>query len=250
MCASSLVLLSALRISHLRLLAFHQHCSEHYTCTGAVIKFCLFPLQRKCKTGAACECLKVPCPTPALTVNSLHTVSYRFPLSLFKGRQYSFYSHSIHPPFPHATRSARMLHWSFSYFAIQLTRQYMEDTPHVLSIPIVSAQAYIWDVILHTQTQQEVWEFCWNSERFRIISWPIILINCRTTETMLMCHKNLLLLGMICRQMCFSLLSFCLPLYPAEAQHASVFEKLLINLRVEMMTLVLGISDLDWKNRL
>lgn len=72
-CTSSLVLLPALRISHLRLRAFHQHCSEHYSCIVAMINFCLFPLQRKCKTVAACECLKVPCPTPALTVNSLHT---------------------------------------------------------------------------------------------------------------------------------------------------------------------------------
>lgn len=61
-----------------------------------------------------------------------------------------------------------------------------------------------------------------------------------------MCHKNLLLLDVICRQMCFSLLSFCLALYiyPAEAQHVSVFEKLLINLGVEIK---LGISELDQK---
>lgn len=171
-CTSSLVLLPALRISHLRLRAFHQHCSEHYSCIVAMINFCLFPLQRKCKTVAACECLKVPCPTPALTVNSLHTSAMHVsfitlypvwnmftPKSFFRGRQHSFYSHSIHPHFSHTTKSARMLHWSFSYFAIQLTRQFMEDIPHVLSIPTASAQVYIWDMILHTQSSTEIVSF-------------------------------------------------------------------------------------------
>lgn len=100
MCASSLVLLSALRISHLRLLAFHQHCSEHYSCIGAVIKFCLFPLQRKCKTGAACECLKVLCPTPALTVNSLHTSVIQVSFATFQRQTINFIHTPSIPPFP------------------------------------------------------------------------------------------------------------------------------------------------------
>lgn len=109
MCTSSLVLLSALRIAHLRLLAFHQHCSEHCT-TAALVLWLIFVffLQRKCKTVAACEGLKAPHPTPALTVNSLHANATQVsfitcspiwnmftPKSLFRGRQYSLYSHSI-----------------------------------------------------------------------------------------------------------------------------------------------------------
>lgn len=69
MCTSSLVLLPALRISHLRLLAFHQHCN--YSCIGAKINLSFVCFH--CNGSAVCEYLKVPCPTPALRANSLHT---------------------------------------------------------------------------------------------------------------------------------------------------------------------------------
>lgn len=80
-CTSSLVLLSALSISHLRLLAFHQHCREHYNCIGAIIKFCLFPCKGSARLWQTCECLKFCVLYLRLYWIHCIQVQCRFPLS-------------------------------------------------------------------------------------------------------------------------------------------------------------------------